>query len=97
MRITEAITVEHATLLRVFDQVERVLPGLRSSAEVGTMATLLEGLLGTHAQLEVDLAFVALDHTLHHKRRLATLHQNHRELDGQFRQVHRATICGRAA
>lgn len=96
MKVTEAIAVEHVTLLRVFDQVERVLPGLRSAAEVGTMATILEGLLGTHAQLEVDLAFVALDHALHHKWRLTTLHQDHKEMDERLCQVHQAATCGRA-
>ena len=96
MKITEAIAVEHATLLRVFDQIERVLPGLRSAAEVGTLATILEGLLRTHAQLEVDLAFVALHHALHHKRRLATLHQDHREMDERLRRVHQAATCGGA-
>ena len=42
MTIIEAIALEHATLLRVFDQAERVLPGLRSAAELGTLATILE-------------------------------------------------------
>jgi len=96
MKITEAIALEHATLLRVFDQVERVLPGLDSSGEVGRMATILEGLLGTHAELETNLAFVALDHALQHKRRLATLHQDHQEMDDRLRQVHQAASCSEA-
>jgi hypothetical protein len=96
MKITEAIALEHGTLLRVFDQVELVLPRLRSAAEVGTMATILEGLLGTHAQLEVNFAFVALDQAQYNKRRLATLHQDHQEMDDRFRQVHQAATCGGA-
>ena len=96
MTITEAIALEHVTLSRVFDQVERVLPGLGSTAEVGRMATILEGLLGTHAQLETNLAFVALDHALQHKKRLVTLHQEHREMDQRLLQVHQAATCGGA-
>jgi hypothetical protein len=96
MQVTEAIALEHATLLRVFDQVERVLPRLRSAAEVGTLATILEGLLTTHAELEVNFAFVALDHALHHKRRLTSLHEDHRELDGRLGQVHEAPTSERA-
>jgi len=96
MKITEAIALEHATLSRVFDEVERVLPRLRSAAEVGTLATILEGLLRTHAQREVDLAFVALDDTPHDKGRLATLHDDHRELDKRLGQVHQAATCGQA-
>ena len=96
MQITEAIALEHATLLRLFDQVERVLPSLGSAAEVGTLATVVEGLLRTHAELEIKFAFVALDHALHDKGRLATLHQDHRELDERLRQVHEAPTCERA-
>jgi len=97
MKITEAIALEHATLSRVFDQVERVLPRLRSSAEVGAMASLLEGLLRTHGKLEVELAFAVVDPALHqHKRRLATLHQEHHELDERLGRVHQAATCGQA-
>lgn len=95
MQITEAIALEHATLLRVFDQVERVLPRLGSAAEVGTMATILEGLLRIHAELEVKFAFVAVDHALHQKGRLMTLHEDHQELDDRLRQVHEAPTCER--
>ena len=96
MKITEAIALEHVTLLRVFDEVERVLPRLRSLAEVTTLATIVEGLLRTHGQLETDFAFVALDHALSHKRRLAALHQDHRELDERLRQVHQAATFAEA-
>jgi len=96
MKITEAIALEHATLLRVFEQVERVLPRVRSAAEVGRMATILEGLLSSHAELEINFAFVALDHALYRKGRLTTLHEDHRELDDRLRQVHEAPTCGRA-
>ena len=93
MGITEVIAMEHVTLLRVFDQVERILPGLRSAEEVGTMATLLEGMLGTNAQLEGDFAFAALDPAPHDKRGLAALHEEHREVDDRFRRVGQAATC----
>jgi hemerythrin-like domain-containing protein len=93
VQVTEAIALEHATLLRVFDEIERVLPQLASAAEVGRLATIVAGLLATHAELEVNFAFVALDHALRHKGRLTTLHQDHRELDDRLRRVHEATNC----
>ena len=96
MKVTDAIALEHAILLRVFDEVERVLPRLRSAAEVRTLATIVEGVLETHAELEINFAFVALDHTLYHKRRLTTLHHDHRELKDQFRRVHNAPTCQEA-
>ena len=91
MKITEAIALEHATLLRVFDEVELVLPRLKSAGEVGRLAGILEGVLRTHAELEIEFAFVALDHALYHKRHLETLHQDHRELDTRFRQARKAS------
>lgn len=97
MKITEAIAVEHASLLRVFDEVERVLPSLKSAAEAGMLATILEGLLSIQAQLEANFAFAALDDALRHKGRLAALHQGHRELDEQLRQVHEASACEEAS
>jgi iron-sulfur cluster repair protein YtfE (RIC family) len=96
MQVTEAIALEHASLLRVFGQVERVLPRLRSAAEVATLATIVEGLLNTHRELEINFAFVALDHSLHHKKRLTTLYEDHQELDERLRQVHEAPTCARA-
>ena len=96
MKVTEAIALEHATLLRVFDEVERILPGLGSAAEAGRLATMVERLLGTHAELETNFAFVALDHALRDEGHLATLHQDHRELDDRLRRVHEATNCEEA-
>ena len=97
MKVTEGIALEHATLLRVFDQVERVLPRLRSAAEVGTLATILAGLLRTHAELEFKFALMGVDDATHHKRRLAALHQERRELNERLREVQEAPTCARAS
>jgi iron-sulfur cluster repair protein YtfE (RIC family) len=96
MQVTEAIALEHASMLRLFGQIERVLPRLRSAAEVATLATIVEGLLNTHRELEVNFAFVALDHSLHHKKRLTTLYEDHQELDERLRQVREAPTRARA-
>ena len=96
MLVTEAIALEHATLLRVIKEVRRVLPRLRSAVEVGTMATMLEGVLGRHGELETEFAFLPLDHTLRHKKALNLLHHDHLEVNDRFRQVHQAPTCERA-
>jgi len=83
-------------LLRVFEEVERVLPQAGTVAEVGRLATMLEGLLSGHAELEVEFAFAALDHALYRKGRLTRLHQDHAELDERLRQMHAAETCERA-
>lgn len=93
MKITEAIALEHASLSRVFDEVKRVLPRAESAGEVGRMAAMLEELLKTHAELETEFAFVALDDAPHHNRRLAALRHDHRELDERFRQAQKAASC----
>lgn len=76
--------------------MERILPGLGSAAEAGRLATIVEKLLGTHAELETNFAFVALDHALHDEGHLATLHQEHQELDDRLRRVREATNCEEA-
>ena len=64
MTITEALVAEHNTFLIVFDQIERVLPGLVTPTELRTMAGIVERLLESHAKTEANLAYLALDHVL---------------------------------
>ena len=96
MKITEALVAEHTIFLRVFDQIERVLPSLTTSAEVRTMASLVEGLLEDHAKTETNLAYLALDHVLEHNGGLARMHQDHDEIDDRLRKVHTARTCAEA-
>ena len=96
MLVTEAIAVEHATLIRLMEQVERVLPRVASGAEIGRMATMLEGLLEQHRELETNFGFLPLDHTLKHRKALALLHHDHQEVDARFHQVRQAATCDQA-
>jgi len=96
MKITEAIAAEHAMLLSRFAEVEQVLPRLKSPAEVRAMAAVVEGVLGDHADLETNLAFVPLDRALRDDGRLARLAQAHQEIDDRLRQVRRAVTCAEA-
>ena len=80
----------------MFDEIERVLPSVKSAAEVSTIATLVEGLLGGHAQLETDFAFVALDQALVPEDRLETIRREHHEMDASLHQVHQAGTCKQA-
>jgi hypothetical protein len=96
MNITEAIAAEHATFMSTFHQIELVLPGVKSQAEISTIAAIVAGLLAGHAQLETDLAFVALDHALLHKGQLKTIHREHHEMDERLHQVQGAGTCKQA-
>ena len=96
IKITQAIAAEHVTFMSLFHQIELVLPSVKSQAEISTIAAVVAGLLGDHAQLETDLAFVALDHALLHKGQLKTTHREHHEMDERLQQVKRAATCGQA-
>ena len=96
MLVTQAIAAEHVAILKMFDEVERVLPDFQSPAEVGRVARILEGVLLTHATLETNLAFVPLDHALQQQERLTVLYHDHEEVDAELRQVEQATSCEEA-
>jgi len=90
MKITETLVAEHRIFLRVFDQIERLLPRMRTVAEVRRMASLVEALLMDHGATETELAYPALDHIMEDKGRLERLHQEHQEIDAGLREVQAA-------
>jgi hemerythrin-like domain-containing protein len=96
MKITEVLVAEHTIFLRVFDQIERVLPSLSSPLEVRTMANIVEALLQGHAETEANLAYLALDHVLANNGELKRLHQDHHEIDDRLKRVHSAKTCAEA-
>lgn len=96
MSITDILTAEHAAFRTVFDQIERLLPGLRTLPEVGLLADLVEGLLRGHGEAEANLVYVALDHALEHKGRLDRLFEDHREIDAQLGRVRIARTVAEA-
>ena len=96
MKITEALVAEHTIFLTVFDQIERVLPSLATQTEVSTMASMVEGLLESHAKTETNVAYLALDHVLEQNGELKRMHQDHHEIDDRLRKVHTAETCAEA-
>ncbi len=94
--ITTTLVTEHAIYCAVFDEIERLLPGLESTREVRLLSTMVEGLLGKHAETEMNLAYAALDHVLAEKGKLDRLHQDHKEIDHNFKRVHSASSVAEA-
>ena len=94
--ITEALVLEHAVYREVFDQIERVLAGSQSASEVKLLASVVEVLLIGHGKTETDLAYSALDHALADRGALNQLHQDHHEIAGQFKPIHRTTDPAKA-
>jgi hypothetical protein len=96
MKITEALITEHRVFLSVFGQIERVLPRLTTLAEVKVLASIIEGLLEDHAETEMNLAYLALDHVMHNQGQLDRLHEEHDEIDASLHQVQKAGSCAEA-
>ena len=88
--------MEHVVFRAVFDEIERVLPGLNSTQEVKVLSTVVERVLGQHAETETDLAYAALDHVLAEKGELDHLYQDHKEIDHNFKRVRGASSLAEA-
>jgi hypothetical protein len=89
--VTEFLTNEHAVFCSLFDEIDRLLPDVRTVIEVRLLSRLVEGVLTRHADVEENLAFAALDHALAEKGRLKRLHQDHKEIDTRLRDAAVAT------
>jgi len=94
--ITKALIMEHAVFRELFDEVERALAGASSAPEVKLLASVVEGLLSRHGEMETNLAYSALDHVLADRGALYRLHQDHHEIDHQFKRLRRATDAAEA-
>jgi hemerythrin-like domain-containing protein len=87
MKITEALLAEHMVFHNVFDHIERVLPSLKSLAELRALAGLMEGLLRPHSRTEEDLVFAPLDHCLEQIGQCDTFEEEHDEIDASLLKV----------
>jgi hemerythrin-like domain-containing protein len=65
----------------LFDEIDRLLPDVRTVAEVRLLGRLVEGVLSRHADVEQNLAYAALDQALAGKGELNQLYQDHEEID----------------
>jgi hypothetical protein len=95
-RITDVLTTEHTLLCILFDEIDSLLPGVRTVNEVRLLSRLVEGVLSHHADVEQNLAFAALDHVLAEKDELRQLHQDHEEIDTCLRDAALATELSEA-
>ena len=79
--ITNFLATEHAVFCELFDVIDRLLPDVRTVAEVRLLSRLVEGTLSRHADVEQNLAYAALDQALAEKGELNQLYQDHQEID----------------
>lgn len=85
--ITNFLATEHALFCELFDEIDLLLPDLRTVAEVRLLARLVEGVLSRHADVEQNLAYAALDHVLAEKGELNQLYQDHQEIDTRLQHA----------
>jgi hemerythrin-like domain-containing protein len=81
MKITDALLAEHVVFHHLFDHVERIVPRLKTGAEVRSVAALVESLLKAHSDVEEKLLIEPLDHCLEQIGHCDTFHQEHHEID----------------
>jgi hemerythrin-like domain-containing protein len=87
MKITEALLAEHVVFHNIFDYIERVLPDVKTLAEVKSLAELMESLLLAHGKAEEDLVFAPLDHCLEQIGQRDVFHEEHHEIDTSLLRV----------
>lgn len=81
MTITEALIAEHVVFHNLFDHAERVVPGLKTLAEVQTLAGTLQAVLKAHSDGEDDLLIAPLEHSMDHLGQRETFHEEHEEIE----------------
>lgn len=87
MTILEGLVAEHRVFLTIFDNIERALPDVKSTAEIVLLCRVLQGLIHNHGQTENDLAYIALDHILENHHEHTRLYHDHQEIDGLLKKI----------
>jgi len=80
----------------VFEQIEKLLPGLDRLEEVRRAARMVEGLLLSHAEMEEDLLRLAQDQVSGEKRRYDRCRKEHQEIDSRLTRVRSTRNIARA-
>lgn len=87
MRILHALLGEHGVLYAQFRHLEEALPEADSLGEVKAQAAILGAALATHAQLEEELLFRALDPHLGGGGPLAVMRMEHEQIEGALEKL----------
>ncbi len=82
MKITDALLGEHAVIYALLDHVEKVLPALEDLAVAKALGAELAAAILSHAQIEDEVLFPALDPHLGQGGPLAVMREEHEEIHG---------------
>jgi hemerythrin-like domain-containing protein len=81
MKITEILMAEHAVFHNLFDHIESVAPGIKTLAEIKSIAQLVGKVMEPHARTEDDLFIEPLEHCFEQIGQNETFHQEHVKID----------------
>jgi hemerythrin-like domain-containing protein len=87
MKITEALFAEHLVFHSMFDHIEAAAPGLKTLAEVKSLATLMEQLLRAHSDTEDELFIGPLEHCFEQIGQRDAFLEEHKEIDENLRNI----------
>jgi hemerythrin-like domain-containing protein len=96
MRLTDALLGEHAVIYTLLDHLDQELDGVQALTDVQRLNRALAAALISHARVEDQLLFPALEVHLGREGPLACMRQEHAELEAAIEDVSNAATCGAA-
>lgn len=87
MKITDAFLGEHAMLYAQFDYLQQATPAAASLAVVQNQAATLTATLASHAHLEAELLFSALDAQMGPMGPVAVMRMEHDQIEGLLDRI----------
>ena len=91
MQITQALLGEHGVLYALFEHFEAGAPGMETLAEVQRAGATLAATLGSHARIENENLFPALEPLLGPGGPLPVMREEHDEIEAALEDVVNAT------
>ncbi len=88
MKVTAALLGEHAVFYAQFDYLEKTIPQVKDLTLVKSQGAMLTAALATHAHLEDELLFIALESHLDPQfGPLAVMRMEHNEIEGSLERL----------
>lgn len=81
MKVTDALLGEHGVMNAIFDHVEQLLAAARTVADVRSAAGVVTATLVSHARIEDELLFPALERHLGPAGPLVVMRHEHEEIE----------------
>jgi len=96
MKITEALIAEHGVFHGLFDYIERTVPGLKTLAEIKTVAGLLSATLEPHSRVEEELFIEPLDHSMDQMGQTQSFHGEHEQIESTLEEIQQSKTAKQA-